>query len=302
MAAALNLKFRAFAVDSGSERLGVVPLLFRRRGPVSTVNYLPINSIGPMLRGEALRAGRVAELVGAVEPVLRRELTAVTMWGFAPGLNVEPGLQDLRGFEIQNAESYVIPATKSVDDCLKSMARVRRQSIRQSEARGAYVTDSSVSDIKEWLPGQIMGAFRRQGTFGSYTLAETQVLTARLATHPRMLWRTVKGKNDELLGISGCIIGDDRLWGWIVTGPPAPGISAHSLVYWDMIQWALPRGLSYDLGGVPTEGIRKFKISVGAEVENTVTAFRIRPRAYKAGRALYNWGMTRLAARRGTED
>src|SRR5258708_17763371 len=90
MAAALNLKFRAFAVDSDGERLGIAPLLFRRRGPVSTVNYLPINSIGPMPRGEALRAGRVAELVRAVEPVLRRELTAVTMWGFAPGLNVGP--------------------------------------------------------------------------------------------------------------------------------------------------------------------------------------------------------------------
>jgi len=182
------------------------------------------------------------------------------------------------------------------------MSRVRRQSIRQSEARGAYVTDSTLADITEWLPDQMMGAFRRQGTFGSYTLPETKVLTERLATHPGMLWRTVKGNNDELLGMSGCVVGDDRLWGWIVTGPPTPGISAHSLVYWDMIQWALPRGLAYDLGGVPTEGIRKFKISVGAEVENAVTAFRIRPRAYKAGRALYNWGMTRLAARRGTQD
>jgi len=301
MAEALQLKFRAFAVDSNGERLGVVPLLFRRRGIVSTVNYLPINCVGPLPRGETLRTGRIPELVSAVEPVLRRELTALTMWGFAPGLNVRAGLRELRGFELTDSESYVIPATKSIDDCLKSMSRVRRQSIRQSEGHGAFVADSTTEEIKHWLPGQIMGAFQRQGTYGGYKLAEVRTLTERLATHPRMLWRTARSKDDEVLGITGCIVGEDRLWGWIMAGPPTPGISAHSLIYWNMIEWALPRGLSYDLGGVPTEGIRKFKISMGAELETCVSALRIRPRAYKAGRASYNWAMTRLVARKNEQ-
>lgn len=41
LADALNYKFRAFAVDSGGERLGFAPLLFRRVGPVTTVNFSP---------------------------------------------------------------------------------------------------------------------------------------------------------------------------------------------------------------------------------------------------------------------
>ena len=92
LAEALGLRLRAFAVSAGSrsgaERLGVVPLLLRRRGPVSTVNYLPVPHIGPVLTGDALRAGRLAEVLGALEPVLLRERAVVTKWSFAPGVAV----------------------------------------------------------------------------------------------------------------------------------------------------------------------------------------------------------------------
>lgn len=300
MADALNLKFRALAVDSNGERLGIVPLLFRRRGPISTVNYLPVGCIGPLLRGEALRAGRVHELVNAVEPVLWRHRTAVTNWAFSPGLNLSAEHLAMPGFEVLESESYVIPATRSVDDCLKSMSKVRRQSIRQSEARGLFVTESSIEDITRWLPEQISGAHRRQGALPNYNAAQTRALSEKLATHPRMLWRTVKGPDSSVLGMAGCVIGDDRLWGWLLAGPPTPGVSAHSLCYWHLINFALSRGLALDLGGVPTEGVRKFKVSLGAEAETCVTAIRTRPGVvYKASRTLYNWTMTRLSMRQG---
>jgi hypothetical protein len=103
--------------------------------------------------------------------------------------------------------------------------------------------------------------------------------------------------------MTGCIIGDDRLWGWLMAGPAAPGISAQTLCYWDLIKWSLERGLTYDLGGVPNEGIRKLKISLGADSETAVSALRIHHRAaYKAGTALYGWGMTHLAKWRKGRD
>jgi hypothetical protein len=299
MTEALNLKFRAVTVESHGKRLGVVPLLFRRRGPISTVNYLPIGVIGPLLRGETLRERRASELVRSVEPILRRHRTAVTQWAFPPGLNMSADQLKIPGFDIFEAESYVIPGSKSVDDCVKGMSRVRRQSIRQSEARGAIVSESSIDDITKWLPEQIGGAQQRHGLL-PYKLSEARVLTERLAAHPRMLWRTVRGTEGDILGMTGCVIGDDRLWGWLMAGPPTAGLSAHSLCYWDLIRWSRPRGLSYDLGGVPTEGIRKFKVSLGADVETFLTAVRMRPKAvYTAGQAIYNWAATRLAARHG---
>jgi CelD/BcsL family acetyltransferase involved in cellulose biosynthesis len=300
MAEALNLEFRAFAIDSGGERLGVVPLLFRRRGPVSIVNYLPVGCIGPLLSGDALRAGRMRELVGAVMPVLRGHRAIVTNWAFSPGLNVRTEQLAMPGFDVYESENYVISAGKSVDDCFKSMSRVRRQSIRQSEARGLAVAESTIEEIMGWLPGQMSEAHRRQGAAPSYKLAEARSLTEKLAGHPRMLWRTVKAAEGNVLGMAGCVVGDERLWGWLIAGPPVPGISPQSLCYWDLIKWSLPQGLAFDLGGVPTDGIRKFKISMGADVETCVAAVRVRPRAaYQVARACYNWAMRRVATGRG---
>lgn len=271
---ALNLEFRALAVDSDGQRLGVVPLLFRHRGPVTTLNVLPIGSIGPLIRGDALRAGLVRELIAGTEPVLRDHRIVATRWAFAPGIDVNAELRDMPGFEVSEWDSYVIPATKSVDDCLKSMSRVRRQSIRQSEARGLFVEESSADDVKRWLPEQVGRVYERQGVPPLYKPAEVRSLAERLATHPRMLWRTAKAADGTIVGMTANVIGDDRVWGWLMAGPRVPGVSAHTLCYWELIKWALPRGLAYDLGAAPNEGIRKLKVSLGADVQTAVAAVR----------------------------
>lgn len=295
LAEALNLEFRALAVDSHGQRLGVVPLLFRHRGPFSTVNLLPIGCIGPLIRGEALRAGRVRELVTGVEPVLRDHRAVAVRWAFSPGVDVTAELMALPGFAVSEWDSYVIPATKSADDCLKSMSRVRRQSIRQSEARGVHVVESSPEEITRWFPEQIISVFERQGLRPICTLAEYRSMAERLADHPRMLWRTAKTADGSVAAMTGSVIGDDRLWGWLMAGPPARGISAHTLCYWDLINWALPRGLAYDLGAVPNEGVRKLKVSLGADVQTAAGAFRAKA-AYKP----YAWGVHHLARPRGS--
>src|ERR1700761_888826 len=94
LADALGLEFRAFAIDAADDRLGVVPMLFRRSGPVSTVNFLPVGGIGPVIQGDALRAGRVAELLRAAEPVLRAHRAVAARWAFSPALPLPPS--DLR--------------------------------------------------------------------------------------------------------------------------------------------------------------------------------------------------------------
>ena len=145
------------------------------------------------------------------------------------------------------------------------------------------------------VPEQAASVFERQGSSPLYKLAEVRSLTETLATHPRMLWRTAKAEDGQVLGMTGCVIGDDRLWGWLIVGPPAPGISPQTLCYWDLIKWSLARGMAYDLGGVPSEGIRKLKVSLGAEPEIAVAAVRFRPKAaYKASAAIYGWGMNRF--------
>lgn len=299
LAEAFNLEFRAFAVDLDGERLGVVPLLFRCRGPVSIVNILPIGCIGPVLRGEAFRAGRVRELVSGVEPVLCKYRTLETRWAFSPELSVSPEHLAMPGFDIESWENYVIRGNKSVDDLLKSMSRSRRQSInrhmRRAQARGVAVEEALAVEVTRWLPGQIAIAYERQGIKPLYTSAKVHLLTERLASHPRMLWRAVKEPDGKVIGMAGCVIGEDRLWGWLIAGRPVQGISVQLLCYWDLIQLALDRGLALDLGGAPNEGIRELKTSLGADKETAVAAHRVRYKAvYKAGLVISN-GIERLA-------
>src|SRR3984957_13487384 len=84
LADALGYEFRAFAVDSGGERRGVVPLLFRRSGPVSTANFLPGGCPGPLTGGGALRGGRTGELPLGGEGARRRNRPSPSRLAFSP--------------------------------------------------------------------------------------------------------------------------------------------------------------------------------------------------------------------------
>jgi hypothetical protein len=297
LADALNYEFRAFAVDSAGERLGVVPLLFRRRGPVSTVNFVPVGCVGPVIRGGALRAGRLTELLRGAGAALGRR-TVAARWSFSPGLKVSASDLARSGFAASEWENYVIPGTKSVDDLLKAMSRSRRQSInrhlRRGEDRGVTVVEASAGEIVRWLPEQVSAVYERQGRAPLYGLAAARSLAERLASHPRMLWRAVKGPDGEVVGVTACVVGDDRLWGWLITGTPVNGVSVQILSYWDLIKWSLARGMALDLGGAPNDGILELKTSLGADVETAVRAFQFRPAAaYKAAAALRRWGPVR---------
>jgi CelD/BcsL family acetyltransferase involved in cellulose biosynthesis len=297
LAEAFGMRMRAFAVDVGGQRLGVVPLLFRRRGPVSTANFLPVCGVGPVPRGETLRAGRVLELLQAVEPVLLRERTVVTKWSFAPGLLVNLGPLARRGFEVGQVETYAIPATKSVDDYLKGLAPKQRAAVLRGERRGLLAEASTREDITEWLPVWLSGGHLRQKVVSDYSLPAARSILERLADDPRMLWRSVRDPSGRLLAMNASIIDEDRLWGWLLAGEPVPGPSPHVAAYWDAIQWSLSRGLGCDFGSTPTSGIRGFKVAMGGELELSATAERVRPRAYRTARSLHA-GLARWRAKR----
>jgi hypothetical protein len=294
LADALGYEFRAFAVDSGGERLGVVPLLFRRSGPFSMVNFLPVGCIGPVIRGEALRAGRIGELMRGVGPVLRRHRSVAARWAFSPGLHLTAEDLAIPKFEVFEWENFVMPAATSVDDCWKKMSTGRRQSVKKTEKAGVGVDDSSTEEISGWFPGQMSDLYAREGRIPAYSLPVVQSLAERLASHPRMLWRTAKGEDGTLYGMTASIIGDDRLWGWQIVGQSVRSMSPHTLLHWDSIKWSRDRELAYDMGGVPSDGVRVIKHSLGGEPETAVGVFRFRPSsAYRAATRLREWGPVR---------
>ena len=300
LADAFNYKFRAFAVDSAAgERLGVAPLRFTRLGPVTTVNFTPVSVAGPVLRGEAIRAGRMTELLRELRPVLRRHLTVAARWDIAASLNVKPEDLTAMGRRAGTWESYVLPATTSADDCWKAMSAGRRQSIRQTEARGVVVRDSTPEEITQWFPEQMTALHAIHPRMPLNNEAAVRSLATQVAGHPRMLWRTAHGEDGTLYGMTASVVGDERLCGWQMVGPPVRAMSPHTLLHWDSVKWASARGLAYDMGGVPNEGIRVMKRSFGAEAEAMVGAFQFYPAvAYPAAARLNKWKMAADKRRR----
>jgi CelD/BcsL family acetyltransferase involved in cellulose biosynthesis len=292
LAEALGLQLRAFAVEERGERVGAVPLLFRRRGPLSTVNYLPVPHVGPVLRGDALSAGWLPELLRAVEPILLRERVVVTKWAFSPGVDVQTRQLAARGFEVFLRQNFVVPATAAIEDYLRALSSKQRAAIRRCERRGMRAGPSTRDEITQWFPERVAEPYLRQGAAPDYSLAAARSLAARLIGHPRMLWRTVRD-DERILAVNVGIVDTDRLWAWMLVGNRVPGPSPHVTADWDAIQWSLSHGLAYDMGGAPTSGIGEFKVAMGAQAELCVTAERTRPRAYKVARAWH----ARLASR-----
>jgi CelD/BcsL family acetyltransferase involved in cellulose biosynthesis len=288
LAEALGLRMHAFAVDAGGERLGVLPVLLRRRGPVSTANYLPVPHVGPVLRAAALRDGRVAEVLAAADRFLARHRVVVTKWCFAPGAGLHPDQVAGRGFEVGNAASYVVPAGKSPAAYLAALSAKQRAAIKRGEARGLRTGPATREEIANWFPRQVGAPYLRQGLAPDYSQAAATTLAERLADDPRLLWRAVRaGDGGQLLAVNACLVDAGRLWGWILAAERVPGPSPQVAAYWDAIRWSLDRGLACDFGGAPTAGIRDFKIAMGGEPEHGLVAERVRPRLYRAARAIH---------------
>ena len=285
-AAAFGLRLRVFAVDDGEDRLGVVPLMFRNRGPVSTVNQVPLTCVGPVLRGKTLQSGRIGDVLRAVDPILRKERAVVTNWAFTPGLDVDTDQLATSGFEVTYVENFVVPGTKSIEDYLKGLAPKQRAALRRGGQRGLAVVPSSREEILEWFPVRVSRPHARQSV-SWYSLGAAQFLAERLADDSRMLWRSVRGAEGRTLAVNASIVDTERLWGWLLAGDSVPGPSPHVAAYWDAIQWSLSRNLACDFGGVPSPGVRDFKVAMGGEMELCAVAERVRPRAYKQVQKLH---------------
>ena len=293
LAGALGLRLRVFAAQNRGEGVGVIPLLFRRRGLTSTVNYLPVPHVGPLLRAEALRSGQLTAVLRAVEPVLRRERVMLTKWAFGPGVKVAAEELAARGFEVAENKNFVVPATTSIDGYLKALPEDKRANLRRGSRRGISTSPSTRYEITQWFPERLAEPYLRQGLAPDYSVTAARRLAARLADHPQMLWRTVRNE-ERILAVSASIVDADRLWGWMIAGDRLPGASPHLAAYVDAVQWSLSRGLAFDMGGAPTSGIAKLKTSMGGQTELCVTAERTRLRGYKAAQAWHG----RLAGHR----
>jgi hypothetical protein len=279
----LGIRMRVFAVESSGRVIGVLPILLRKRGPLSTANYLPVPHVGPLVRDMA----RLPDVLTAAEPFLLRQLTVVTKWAFAPGLPVPAEPLARAGFQVSTDENFFVPAGRSPADHLAAMPRGNRREVALSQSRGLKVTAADVPAIRDWFADRVDNPYRRQGTTPDYSRAAARRLVDLLGEDQRMLWRAVHDDQGQLLAVGANIIDTERVWTWLLVGEHNARPSPHVAAYWDVLEWSLGHGLACDFGGAPNPGIRKFKLRMGGEAGAYLVAERVRPDSYRKLRSLY---------------
>jgi hypothetical protein len=279
----IDVRMRMFAVKKGGETIGVLPILLRRRGPISTANYLPVPRVGPLLRD----AEAYPDVLAAAEPFLLRQLTAATKWAFAPDSPATPGPLSALGFQVHPIDNFVVPAGRSTTEQLAAMSRTLRKELRHCQSAGMKAGQADIHEIKDWFADHVAAPYNRQGLIPAYSRESALRLAEVLGTDPRMLWRSVYDDRGQLMAVIASIIDPGRLYAWIIVGdrsnPPSPHVFAIS----DTIEWALNHGLACDLSGAPNDGIRKYKLRLGAVPEPCLNSERVRPAAYRKLRSLH---------------
>jgi hypothetical protein len=272
-----------FAVEKDGSRMGVLPILLRRRGPITTANDVPVSHVGPLFRDGTT----MAEVITAAEPFLLRHLAVATKWAFAPDAPVTPSpLSDL-GFRVRSIENFVVPGDRTIQEQLTAMSRTHRKKLMTCRALGMKASSADVDEIKDWFAGQVGAPFKKLQIVPDYSSAAAANLVQLLGADPRMLWRSVHDNHGRLAAVTASIIDTDRLYAWIITGDHDRNPSPHIFAYWDIIEWALDHGLTCDFAGAPTDGLRTYKLRLGAVSESCLLAERVRPQAYRKLRSLH---------------
>jgi CelD/BcsL family acetyltransferase involved in cellulose biosynthesis len=259
---------RTFAVEKGGATIGVLPIVLERRGPASVSNYLPVPHVGPLLRDEM----HLTDVLAAAEPYLRRQLTVAKMWAFGPGAPVATDQLARLGYHVRVDESFVVAAGRSPADHLAAMSRQRRRDIRLEQERGVTAGPADTREIREWFAERVAATYERQGVAPLYSRDACRMLVDLLGSDSRMLWRSVRDGDGQLIAVKVGIIDVDRLWAWQIAGDDRARPSPHLMAYWDDIEWSLSRNLSCDFGGSPNPGIRAFKLRMGVTSEPCLIA------------------------------
>ncbi len=264
----LGFRMRTFAVEKDGVTIGVLPIFLKRRGPVSLANYLPVPHVGPLLRDEMY----LTDVLAAAEPYLRRQLTADQRWAFGPGAPVAADQLARLGYQVTVDETFFVAAGRSPADHLAAMSRQRRHDIKVELAHGVTAGPADIREIREWFAERVASTYERQGIAPIYSRDACRMLVDFLGADSRMLWRSVRDNNGQLMAVTVGIIDVDRLWGWQIAGDHDAHPNSHLMAYWDYIEWGLNRNLSCDFGGSPNPGIRAFKLRMGVTSEACLVA------------------------------
>jgi CelD/BcsL family acetyltransferase involved in cellulose biosynthesis len=271
----LGLDLQAAVI--GGERVGAVPIVLKRLGPVSTINWLPFPYVGPLVPPDAL-APTLAALV-------RHERRVRSVRSQNVLLTYRP--ETFPGYTSSVDRTFVVPLEgRSDDDLLHGMSSRRRSAIRRADRNGLRVREATEREVTQLLPRLSHRTFEQQGLPAPYSPECYRLTWERLSGNPDVLFQAAD-VNGEPAVVQISLAGSGTGLAWVVgREQDQAGSDAYASMMWRTMCWARERGCrEFDLVGAPTEGIANYKRGLGAQ-ERQYTVLRRQARAHRAAVSL----------------
>jgi hypothetical protein len=275
--------FVPFVVTHDGKDIGVAPLMVRRRGPLSMVNWMPFPYVGPLVPPEHL-----ATTLDALDRWALRLATVRQQQSFPPHAVVDDAALIRHRFVLHEDHTYIVPVHASQEQQWEALAGRCRTSLRKAQSLGVRIEEAQSG---ETLGAVVSAAFAARGLQSGYRAAFPPG-PDRLKGLGLPVRYTIAILDGRPVGSLAAVEQHGRVLLWQAgVLPQFRGSQANVLLYWDLIGWARDLGArSVDLVGLPDEGIAHFKQQFGGKLTSYTVARRTSPllRTLQAARIRVN--------------
>jgi CelD/BcsL family acetyltransferase involved in cellulose biosynthesis len=256
VAPSLHSQFMPLMVMFRNQVVGVAPLLVKRLGPFSTINYAPFPYLGPLVPPELIPA-----TLSALRLKARRLRALNHQQSFARPIPADSA----NGFTSATDRTLVVPLDgRSDEDLLAAMSSSRRQQIFRALRRGFEIRAADAADFRlmeVWL----RQVFAAQGLRPEYRPGTYERMFGALQNAPGSVLHAVR-LDGRTVAVDVSLSNGPRAFGWQAAVDPSYR-SKHPqvLLVWHRLKWARDAGaIEFDTVGAPNEGIATYKRGFGA--------------------------------------
>jgi CelD/BcsL family acetyltransferase involved in cellulose biosynthesis len=272
VAPSLRCQFMPLTVMFRGQVVGVAPLLVKRLGPFTSINYAPFPYLGPLVPPELIPA-----TLSALRLKARRLRALNHQQSFAQLVPADSA----GGFTSVADRTFVIPLDgRSDEELLAAMSSSRRQQIFRAIRRGFEICPADPADFRlmeVWL----RQVFAAQGMRPEYRPGVYERMFGALKDAPGSVLHAVR-LDGRTVAVDISLSNGRRAFGWQAAVDPSYR-SKHPqvLLVWHRLQWARDTGaIEFDTVGAPNEGIATYKRSFGA-VERRYTVLHTQAGPYR---------------------
>ena len=256
VAPSLGCRFVPLLVIHRGRQAGAAPLLIKRLGPFSTINWVPFPYLGPLVPEPLVPA-----TLRALRAEARRRRAVNHQQSFCQAI-ADPGAD---GFAARVERTFVVPLTGRTDeDLLAAMHNGHRWQIRRARRAGIEVRPAQPGDFRlmdTWLGQMYEDRGMRNGNPPGTARRVFEGLRAGSCSFSHA---ALAGERTVAVHLT---LADSRqALGWQIAVDPAfRAERPQALLVWRALQHARDLGIAeFDMVGAPSDGIATYKRRFGA--------------------------------------